>query len=308
MAFDEMVLIPGGEFVMGDHHDSNSDALPLHEVKLGVFYISKYEITNRQYCDFLNSGISTGAIKIADGIVYDITDVERRFPFFDTHSFAAGSQIDYSGEVFSVRIKDGDVDMSDHPVVHVSWYGAAAFCNWRSAKEGLDGCYNLASWECDLTKNGYHLPTEAQWEYAARGGEYSPYYRFPLGDEMNGSMANYWSSGHAFEKGDFPWTTPVGYYDGNQEPEGGDMSNGYGIYDMDGNVQEWCNDWYASGYGSANLVSNPMGPSKGSFRVLRGGFWRGSGYLWHYCRNAFRYRDKPFYRYDSVGFRIAKPE
>ena len=305
-ARDDMLLIPAGEFLMGDHHDRNSDALPVHSVILDSFYMGKYEITNRYYCDFLNSAISDGNIRVVDGIVYNVRDTGRSFPYCDMHSQDSRSQISYSGGVFKVITKDGNIDMSDHPVVHVSWYGGAAYCNWKSAQDGYESCYDLSTWQCDLSKKGYRLPLEAEWEYAARGGKHSPYLRFPLGNGMNGSMSNFWLSGDPFEKGDYPWTTPVGYYDGNQVPAGSDTANGYGLYDMVGNTQEWCNDWYRLGYTSTKPVNNPKGPVNGTFRIIRGGFWKGLGYRNHFSRNSFRCRERPANRNSYAGFRIVR--
>ena len=144
-----------------------------------------------------------------------------------------------------------------------------------------------------------HIFTEAEWEYAARGGNHSPYYRYPWGNSRDGSMANFFPSRDPYETGAYPWTTPVDYYDGNQIPAGTDMANGYGLYDMSGNVMEWCNDWYGS-YSSSSQT-NPTGPVSGFMRVLRGGSWGNSGYHRRVaCREAFT----PTSRYETVGFRV----
>jgi sulfatase modifying factor 1 len=299
---DDMVYIPDGEFEMGDHHgDGIGDELPLHAILLDSFFMSRYEITNQQYCDNLNSAILAGDIKVDCGVVYDFNDTSNSFPYCDTSTSYFYSQIDYSGGVFSVKTKDGTTNMSDHPIVIVSWYGSVAYCNWRSQQEGYEQCYDLSTWSCDFSKKGYRLATEAEWEYAARGDEHSPYYRYPLGDSIDGSMANYVDSSDPFETGDIPWTTPVGYYDGDQIPAGGDMANGYGLYDMAGNVWEWCNDWYSSTYYSTSPTNNPTGPSNGSYRVLRGGGWDGFDY---FCRVDFRFNFGPGIRASFFGFRV----
>ena len=304
---DDMQLIPSGEFLMGDHRDRYSDAWPVHSVTLDAFYMSKYEITNRQYCEFLNSSISSGDIRVVEGIVYGRGDILGNFPYCDMHSRQEHSHIDFSAGVFKMVAKDGTVDMSNHPVVHVSWYGAAAYCNWKSKQDGYESCYDISTWQCDLSKYGYRLPLESEWEYAARGGKHSPYLRFPLGDGINGTMSNFWTSGDPFEKGSYPWTTPVGYYDGSQVPTGSDTANGYGLYDMAGNVQELCNDWYRFGYSTTTSpANNPKGPVKGTFRNVRGGFWKGLGYRNHYNRNSFRCRQKPERRNAYAGFRIVR--
>ena len=279
---EAMPLIPGGEFQMGDHHDGMSDALPVHAVYVDSFYMSRYEVTNRQYCDYLNSAYP-GQIKVVSGVVYASSDVNNSYPYCNTYSYDAYSQIDYNGVsgTFSVRTKDEPpVDMNDNPIVQVSWYGAVAYCDYY----------------------GYRLPTEAEWEYAARGGEHSPYYRYPWGDMIDDPMANYWASNDPYETGDYPWTTPVGYYDGSQIPAGTDMANGYGLYDVAGNVWEWCNDWYDSNYYSVSPYDNPQGPASGTARVLRGGSW---GVNANICRVAYRsVYDVPGSRSNSIGFRV----
>jgi formylglycine-generating enzyme required for sulfatase activity len=223
----ETALIPSGEFEMGRHvGDGFSEELPLHAVYLDSFYMSKYEITNQQYADFLNSAYP-GQIKVDGGVVYASSDSSNSYPYCNTHSYDAESQIDYSGGVFSVMTKPevGGRDMSNDPMVDVSWYGADAYCDYY----------------------GYRLPTEAEWEYAARGGEHSPYYRFPWGDTISHSQANYYSEGKypynvnptisyhpCWDDGIEPYTSPVCSF----------APNGYGLYDMAGNAWEWCNDWY----------------------------------------------------------------
>jgi formylglycine-generating enzyme required for sulfatase activity len=299
---NEFVYIPAGSFEMGDHFsEGNADELPVHAVTLGPFYMSKYEITNQKYCDYLNS-VYPGQIKVFEDIVYAADDNSNNYPYCDAPSSPSNgsSQIIYSTGVFSVNIKDG-TDMSNHPMVKVSWYGAAAYCNWKSLQEGLEICYDLSAWQYDLTKDGYRLPTEAEWEYAARGGEHNPYYRYAWGDSINGSMANYWTSGDPYETGWQPYTTPVGYYDSGQTPTGANMANGYGLYDMAGDVWEWCNDWYGSSYYGTSETTNPTGPASGSERILRGGGWANDA---SYCRVAYRNYGTPSYRSSSSGFRV----
>ncbi len=296
---DDMKYIPEGGFEMGDHFaDGHDDELPLHAVLLDAFFMSKFEITNSQYCDYLNSALDSSSIYLSSNVVYGTGNNQG---YCDTSASISRSQIVYSGGVFTVGTKDGR-DMSDHPMVQISWYGAAAYCNWRSSEEGYESCYNLSTWDCDFTKKGYRLATEAEWEYAARGGQHSPYYRYVWGNSIDGSNANYWISGDPYETGDFPWTTPVGYYDGSQIPAGSDMANGYGLYDMAGNVWEWCNDWYASDYYDTSPFDNPTGPASGTIRVLRGGVWDISAFR---CRVAVRVTfGFPHFRFSTFGFRI----
>jgi formylglycine-generating enzyme required for sulfatase activity len=326
----DMAYIPDGEFDMGRHvGDGYSNELPVHAVLLDAFFMGKYEITNQQYCDYLNSALGSSSIYLSSNVVYGTGNNQG---YCDTSASSSYSYIVYSGGVFTVGTKGGR-DMSDDPMVEVSWYGSVAYCNWRSGEEGKESCYNLSTWECDFSKHGYRLATEAEWEYAARGGEHSPYYRFPWGDTISHSQANYYanpggytydvsptSGYHPLWSGVYPYTSPVGFFDGTMKYKadynwpGSDTSyqttsgaNGYGLYDMAGNVWEWCNDWYDSNYYSATPYPhvNPEGPASGSYRVLRGGGW---GYYAYYCRVAFRSdyvsRGLPGHRNFFHGFRI----
>ncbi len=305
-ALPEMVLVPGGEFEMGCHDDPlgcGGSELPVHAVFVSSFQMSVYEVTNEQYAAYLNSTWAQGLIEVSGGVVYKAGDSE---PYCDTNSADADSRIHWDGSAFTVTgqgLPPDDLDnKTQHPMVEVSWYGAAAYCNWLSAADGRQPCYDLETWSCDFAQDGYRLPTEAEWEYAARGGLHAPYYQFPWGDDIDGSKANYWTSGDPWEGLVNPRTSVVGYYDGDQVPAGVDMANGYGLYDTAGNVWEWCNDWYGSTYYQSSPYDNPQGPASGTWRVLRGGSWRsGAGDL----RCAYRDGGTPGGRVDGVGFRVA---
>jgi len=184
------------------------------------------------------------------------------------------------------RDKPGDQDWgrARRPVTDVSWYDAVAYCNWLSAQQNLQQVYTINGKDVGVNwrAKGYRLPTEAEWEYAARGGK-----------KRNG-----------FEYAGSNNLDEVGWYDGNSKttphPVGNKKANELGIHDMSGNVWEWCNDWYAAYPASAQ--TNPQGPDKGSYRVFRGGSWR---YDAQCCRAAGRYGYTPTYRYDFIGFRLA---
>jgi len=279
----ELVLIPGGTFQMGDNFDEgHSDEQPVHTVTIDTFYMGAKEVTNAQYCEFLNSV----AVRVLNGVVYPASDHSERYPYCDTSTtFNDYAGIVHSGGVFTVRTKAGR-SMSDDPTL-VSWYGAEAFCDHY----------------------GYRLPTEAEWEYAARGGLSGR--RFPRGDTISHSEANYYSSWDngvpdysydasttdgfhpAYDDGIRPYTAPVG----------GFAPNGYGLYDMTGNASELCGDFYSSSYYSSSPSHNPTGPASGSYRVCRGGGWGSDAY---FSRVAYRGVIFPGYRlsFGLHGFRV----
>jgi formylglycine-generating enzyme required for sulfatase activity len=298
---EDMVFIPGGTFAMGDNFNEGvSSERPVHTVTVDSFYMGKYELTNGQYCDYLNSAMSQGIIRVTSGVVYK-PGSGTSYPYCDTSTSSSLSQIAHSGGVFTVRSKGGR-SMANDPMVHVTWYGAAAYCNWRSQEEGKEQCYNLSMLDCDFSKKGYRLATEAEWEYGARGGFSGR--RFPWGDTISHSQANYRSeSGYSYDvsptRGYHPtWDDGVSPY---TAPAGSFPANGYGLYDMAANVYEWCNDWYSSTYYSSSPTNNPTGPISGIYRVIRGGAWDYNAY---YCRVATRYNYAPTGRSRTLGFRL----
>jgi len=324
---DDMAYIPGGTFEMGDNfNEGNSDELPVHTVTVDSFYMGKYEVTNGQYCDYLNSALSQGLITVSGGVVYKVEPgLGTSYAYCDTSTSTSWSQIAYSAGVFTVRTKSGR-DMSNDPMVKASWWGAGAYCNWRSQQEGKEQCYNFPSTlSCDFSKHGYRLATEAEWEYAARGGLSGR--RFPWGDDIYHTQANYVSdSYYSYDKGPtigdhplwndvaYPCTSPVGFFDGAMKYQSGynwpgsatsyqttSGGNNYGVYDMAGNVYEWCNDWYLSTYYSSSPMNNPTGPTSGYSRVYRGGCWFHNA---RPCRVASRDNHWADTRSINYGFRI----
>jgi len=169
------------------------------------------------------------------------------------------------------------------PVNNVSWYDAVRFCNKLSERDGLDPAYRISGTDvrCDWSKNGYRLPTEAEWEYAARGGNKSRGYTY-AGSNSIGDVAWYHTNSG-----------------GNTHPVGRKRANELGLYDMSGNVWEWCWDWYGE-YG-IDSQRDPRGASSGQRRVNRGGSWRSASS----CRTAYRNYDDPSLRY-CLGFRLAR--
>lgn len=289
------VLIPAGEFALGG--DPNGPMTTIDE-----FYMSNFEISNQQYCYFLNSAISKGEIKVVSNKVYSWQDEENANAYFTCNPSLPDSQIQYSNGFFEVA-SDKSRNMTADPVVAVSWYGAAGYCNWRSVKENKDVCYDTSTWVCDFTKNGYRLPTEAEWEYAARAGKYDPYLRFGWGDTISHDQANYFSKSQYHydisatreyhpdyeDSESTPYTAPAGSF----------AANDYGLHDMAGNVWEWCNDWYASSY--SEVYDNPTGPISGKYVIIRGGSWKNPAIL---CRTINRNSDYPTTIGAYTGFRV----
>jgi len=289
-----MVLIPGGSFMMGDHYsDDYKHGKPIHPVRIGSFYMCKYELTNQRYCEYLNSAMAQGLIELRNGIVYAFGGTE---PYSNTYNYSPYSQIQYENGVFGVRTRDG-YSMAEHPMVEVSWYGAAAYCNWRSRQEGYEQCYDPLGWNCDFDKKGYRLPTEAEWEYAARGGCYGPYYfEYPWCDNsIDCSKANLRQTVEYYcnplDLSSYPYTSPVGYYQPNR----------FGLFDMAGGVWELCNDWYSFTYYSISPIDNPKGPDGSTTRVHRGGGWHCTP---HGCRVAHRDHCSLILRDKNGGFRV----
>jgi formylglycine-generating enzyme required for sulfatase activity len=243
--YGDFVYVAAGPFRMGDNFgDGEARERPVHVVDLDAFYIGKYEVTNAQWKRF------------------------RDDPGYDDPKYWPGGrpmpkdQIPYWTDAKNHGGATPDTD--NYPVLGVNWDGATAYCNWLSAKTGKT----------------YRLPTEAEWEKAARGTDQR---RYPWGNNIDHSYANFVGA-QSFDTGQL-----VGYYDGGKH---GDLQthNGaspYGAYDMAGNIMEWCQDWYSRDYYSVSPRKNPKGPDTGAYRVMRGGtFFESPFELRSYARTA----------------------
>jgi sulfatase modifying factor 1 len=247
----EMVLVEAGSFQMGSTSGRPNEQ-PVHSVHITrPFYVAKYAMTFEEYDLFCDDTI---------GIP---------------------------------RPKDRGWGRRGHPLSGVNWYDAVKYCNWLSEKEGLTPCYEVKGklTQCDLSANGYRLPTEAEWEYAARGGHKSQGYEYAGSNNVD----------------------DVGWYEGNSggqtHPVGQKQPNELGLYDMSGNMWEWCWDWYGKDYYASSPASDPTGPSSGTGvyiadadRARRGGSYREKAV---YLRVAFRGADGATYRGDST-FRLVR--
>ena len=173
-------------------------------------------------------------------------------------------------------------EMRNYPVVGVSWFEAMAYCSWLSYKTGKT----------------FRLPTEAEWEKAARG---TKQFRYSWGNYIDSSYANYWSFEDSGEKG----ISPVGYYDGSLQGnfKTSDGSSPYGTYDMTGNVWEWCSDWFSDTYFETSPTNNPTGPPSGPTKIKRGGSWI---HIPEIQRSALRTSDGPMDRIEDLGFRCVQ--
>ncbi len=252
----EMIAVKGGTFTMGGTSeqggDCEDDEKPAHIVTLSDYYIGKFEVTVGVFREFVNeTNYRTDADKEGWSWVWTGSTWEKKN--------GVNWKCNANG---SVRNSSED----NHPVIHVSWNDAKAFCKWLTGKTGQT----------------FRLPTEAEWEYAARGGNKSNGYKFSGSNSID-NVAWYTSNSGSM-------THPVGTKSPNE----------LGIYDMTGNVWEWCQDWY--GNYSSGSQTNPHGHSTGSSRVCRGGGWN---YYAKHCRVSNRDYRTQDNGYIILGFRLA---
>jgi len=259
-------------FVLWDKFD-NSDEQPAHPVRITKpFYMGIHEVTRGQFAAFVNdTGYQTDAEKDGKG----------------------GWGIDAVGNSAQkpeYTWKDNGMSQTDsHPVINVSWNDAVEFIKWLSKKEG----------------KAYRLPTEAEWEYCCRAGSGT---HFSSGDSL-ASLKGFGNMLDASYKGKYTNNDdkvyqPFPFDDGfvYTSPVGRFKANKYGLFDMHGNVWEWCSDRYGKDYYATSPLTDPAGPTSGSYRVNRGGSWGSSA---GYCRSAFRISGDPSYRSVYLGFRLA---
>ena len=303
-----MVSVPAGTYDMGWDFSGASYSEPVHSVTLSAFSIGKYEITNAEIAEVFNWAKENDKFETvnADTVtnkgdsqeLLDLNAVSHHITYNETDgefSVTAGLGDDGSG---------GSVDLSDYPIFLISWYGAAAFCNYLSEWAGLTPCYDLSDWSCNFTADGYRLSTEAEWEYAAR---YEDGSNFEDGDWFSSGSAGYladilsWNSTNADTTPHCNINTGVR----GTHKVGTKSPNYLGIYDMTGNVSEWCNDF--DDYYGSDPETDPTGPSGGSWRIYRGGsIGCNPGLIDSGLENSTRrswYPDEPDI---SIGFRIVK--
>ena len=216
--YGDYVFVPAGPFKMGSDSEGLAREKPVHIVELDAYYIAKFEVTNREWKKF------------RDDPGYDDPK------FWPSRHLVPRDQIPYWA--MANNHGGGTPGSDDYPVIGVNWDAATAYCAWLSARTGKH----------------YRLPTEVEWEKAARGTDAR---RYPFGPAIDRQQANYVGAQT------FDTVMPVGHYDGGASP--------YGAFDMAGNVMEWCQDWYDRDYYSVSPRKNPKGPATGAYRVVRGG-------------------------------------
>jgi formylglycine-generating enzyme len=266
------VLVPSGRFDMGNSFafEGTPDELPVHKVDVDTFYMEAKEVSMELWTAVRDWAVTNGYDDLCPG--------------------RAG----YSTRSTTVS--------NDHPVTGISWYDCVKWCNARSEMQGLTpvyhtdavqtqafrrGCAALDERSADWRADGFRLPTEAEWEHAARGGLRGK--RYPGGTDSRPDGCNYADSGDPFDNG----TIPGGYFQ---------RSNAFGLHDMGGNVQEWCWDWFGPYF--AARQRNPRGPAEGVYRILRGGSW--SSPFAFSMRCSYRHYNAPHQTDNTFGLRCVR--
>ncbi|MBU1698708.1 MAG: formylglycine-generating enzyme family protein [Candidatus Eisenbacteria bacterium] len=298
-----MVMVPAGVFWMGDGNMESQCGIDEREVTLTHdFYLGQHEVTNQEYMEALQWAYDNGYVTV--NLSHEVRDdldgstVELLGMGWDW------SEIQFDGEgTFYLRESPSTeaqnaypngYDPGDHPVLMVTWYGAARYCDWLSLQAGLPRAYeHTGDWSCNggdpYGAQGYRLPTDAEWEYATQiEGDRA----YPWGDDdPDCSIANYRWGAYEMCIG---WTTPVETY-----PV---APSSLGLYDMGGNLMEWCNDWHVCDLGD-NPDTDPIGPASALYKVLHGGSWY---YNQNRMRCSIRFDYTPTSKTYEVGFRPAK--
>ncbi len=278
---EDFVHVKGGTFIMGSETSKSDIKQPVHEVKVDSFYISKYEVTVRDYIKFLNSAEVKKDVKLHGN---ELMNLSSSYIEYDGRFYIP--EIEDDLEYLSEKEKDLLKKVSKFPMLEVTFYGAVEYCNWLSERKGLGPVYDISKEkvECNWNANGYRLPTEAEWEYAAKGGQKSKGYRYSGSNNPN----------------------KVAWYKKNSDnmphPVGTKKPNELGIYDMNGNAAEWCWDRYNENYDYE--YDNPKGPKTGYGRIIKGA----AAYDTKFFSNSYRENVRPDKDNRVIGFRIVRSD
>ncbi|MGC9367560.1 MAG: SUMF1/EgtB/PvdO family nonheme iron enzyme [bacterium] len=293
-----LVLVPGGIYRIGSYKAVFNDEVPNFKVELDSFYMKQTPVTNYEFSKFINE---TGYLTYAErdssiGFWTDSTGYQH-----DGANWRHPRGMDGPDAVF---------DLPLHPVVQVTWYDAAIFCNWLSEKENLELQYDTITWECKFT-NGYRLPTEFEWEAAAQGLRRSTY---PWGENSPKATADSAQANHAgyLRVGEFIEDQQAMNFssimehmrlDGYQftSPVDAFPPNDLGLYDMAGNVWEWCQNYYD--LYPPETYTNPRGFEDSEYKAMRGGSY---GHDYRYLRRSARGKNVPYTAVELIGFRVMR--
>ena len=248
LQMNRMVRVEGGTYKMGSKDSdktADNDEQKEHDVTIKTFEISKFEVTVWEWKQY------TKANK------------------------------------FKMPLKPEWGWQDNYPINGITWEEAIAYCNWLSKKEKLQPVYSKQgpNYVCNFKANGYRLPTEAEWEFAAKGGVKSKGYKFSGGNDAN----------------EVAWHKAISK--NSPHTVGTKLPNELGLYDMSGNVWEWCWDWYNKDYYKIEKGDNPKGPEMGERKCVRGGSWDSQV---NYLRPANRISTPPNKTHEFYGFRVAK--
>ena len=269
------------------------------------FFVGVTEVTNKQYRSLVQWAYDQGYVTATELAVYDALGSSLELLNLDDE-LDCEITFDPVTETFGLKearraLQDaypGGYDPTHHPVKEVTWYGAASYCDWLSLAEGFSMAYDHGTWSCGPGGNayeasGYRLPTDAEWEYVA---QYEDERMYPWGDEE--PTCSFTNFRHYSDEMCVGWTSPVGTY-----PSGAQPNLSAPIYDLAGNLFEWCNDWWECSLGTQSAI-DPVGPQSGSGRVRRGGrfsAWPSGLPVAARSRGAF-----PGLGDNGVGFRVVR--
>ena len=251
-----LVRLEGGTFQMGSNGvEAQENEKPVHPVNINSFFLSKYEITVKEFSLFIGE---TKYVTTSDTLGFSWIYKDKQW--------IKGNHVNWTNDIYGNLIQVGDMDM---PVIHISWVDATSYCKWLSKTTGAK----------------FRLPTEAEWEFAARGGNNSNRYMFSGSNTL----------------------TEVGWFEGNSKANvskvGKKQANEQGLYDMSGNVMEWCSDYYSDNFYSTGSPERMFGPETGTERVARGGSWFTPDFM---CRSTYRIAYPETTRGGNIGFRICR--